>query len=94
MRLFEFEAPLDGANADVDALYLTLRNFAARGKNKLPFNALSTPDREMDYYTFDSIFKKNEPKFKTVVNNYNENGILLNQGIKPATPSADASSFI
>lgn len=83
MRLFEIEGPQSDSNV-ADTLYLTLRNFSSQGKLKIPYQALSKPGLNLDYYTFDKIFKSNKLKFKTVVNNYNEAGVVLNNGVKPS----------
>jgi hypothetical protein len=87
MRLFEV------SDQFADELELVLRNLLGRSNEKhasmkLSYEALSNLMRnmgygKMDYQGFDNVFKGN-PSLKSVVKNYNEDGIILTTDVPPA----------
>jgi hypothetical protein len=86
MRLFEV------SDQFADELELVLRNLLGRSNEKhasmkLSYEALSNLMRnmgygKMDYQGFDNVFKGN-PSLKSVVKNYNEDGIILSTDVPP-----------
>jgi hypothetical protein len=86
MRLFEV------ADQFGNELELVLRNLLGRSNEKhasmkLSYEALSNLMKnmgygKMDYQGFDNVFKGN-PSLKSVVKNYNEDGIILSTDVPP-----------